>query len=184
MHTFWKWLAVAGCGVGLLVAADRLRTVRADDDAPAYERSGGGDSLDRLDRIVEKLGRVVERMEHGGPPPHDRPLHRRPPHDSDGPRGEHSRPPHGHRHHPGPGFGPGPGPMWGEMSPEMKERMEKRLEELPPEVRERVEKRMEEGRKRMEEMRDRMEKARAKFKEMEERIEKLEAEVAGLKAGK
>ena len=73
MNTFWKWLAVAGCGVGLLVAADRLRVVRADDDAPAYDRSGGGDSLDRLDRIVEKLGRVVERMEHGGPPPHDRP---------------------------------------------------------------------------------------------------------------
>jgi hypothetical protein len=181
MNTFWKWLAVAGCGVGLLVAVDRLHAVRADDDAPAYERSGSGDSLDRLDRIVEKLGRVVERMEHGGPPPH-----RRPPHDGDGPRGEHSRPPHGHRHHPGPGPGPGfgPGPMWGEMSPEMKERMEKRLEELPPEVRERVERRMEEGRARMEEMKDRMEKARAKFKEMEGRIEKLESEVAELKAGK
>ncbi|MEY3205894.1 MAG: hypothetical protein RLZZ21_2225 [Planctomycetota bacterium] len=156
MNTFWKWLAVAGCGVGLLVAADRLRVVRADDDAPAYDRSGGGDSLDRLDRIVEKLGRVVERMEHGGPPPHDRPPHRRPPHDGDHPRGEHGdmrhgRPPHGHRHHSGPGFGPGPGPMWGEMSPEMKERMEK---------------------------------ARAKFKEMEERIAKLEAEVAELKAAK
>ena len=156
MNTFWKWLAVAGCGVGLLVAADRLRVVRADDDAPAYDRSGGGDSLDRLDRIVEKLGRVVERMEHGGPPPHDRPPHRRPPHDGDPPRGEHGdmrhgRPPHGHRHHSGPGFGPGPGPMWGGMSPEMKERMEK---------------------------------ARAKFKEMEERIAKLEAEVAELKAAK
>lgn len=175
MNTFWKWLAVAGCGVGLLVAMDRLRVVRAADEAPAYERSGGGDSLDRLDRIVEKLGRVVERMEHGGPPPH-----RRPPHDGGGPRGEEGRPPHGHRHH----AGHGPGPMWGEMSPEMKERMEKRLEELPPEVRERVEKRMEEGRKRMEEMKDRMEKARAKFKEMEERIEKLEAEVAELKAAK
>ena len=181
MNAFWKWLAVAGCGVGLLVVMDRLHAVRADDDAPASERSGGGDSLDRLDRIVEKLGRVVERMEHGGPPPH-----RRPPHDGDGPRVEHGRPPHGHRHHPGPGPGPGfgPGPMWGEMPPEMKERMEKRLEELPPEVRERVERRMEEGRARMEEMKDRMEKARAKFKEMEERIEKLEAEVAELKAGK
>jgi hypothetical protein len=146
MNAFWKWLAVAGCGVGLLVAADRLRVVRADDDAPAYDRSGGGDSLDRLDRIVEKLGRVVARMEHGGPPPHDRP-----PHDGDHPRGEHGdmrhgRPPHGHRHHSGPGFGPGPGPgpMWGGMSPEMKERMEtarakfkemeERIEKLESEV--------------------------------------------------
>lgn len=180
MNAFWKWLAVAGCGVGLLVAVDRLRMVRADDDAPAYARSEGGDSLDRLERIVEKLGRVVERMEHGGPPPHDRPPHDRPPHDGDGPRGEPGRPPHGHRHH----AAHGPGPMWDEMSPERKERIERWLEELPPEVRERAEKRMEEGRRRMAEMKDRMEQARARFREMEERIAKLESEVADLKSAK
>lgn len=168
MQTFWKWLAVAGCGVGLLVAADRLRTARADDGPSASERSGGGDALDRLDRIVDKLSRVVDRMDRGGPPgppPH----HGRPP---------HGRPPHEHGDH------AGPGPRWGEMPPEMRERIEKRMEELPPEVRERVEKRMAEGRERMEEMKDRMEKARAKFKDMEDRIARLEAEVASLKAGR
>lgn len=176
MNPLWKWLAVAGCGVGLLVAVDRLRVVRADDDAAEYERSRG-DSLDRLDRLVEKLGRVVERMEHGGPPPH-----RRPPHDGDGPRGEHGRPPRGPRHHPE--RGADPGPQWSELSPELKERREKRLEELPPEVRAQVEKRMEEGRRRMGEMKDRLEQARAKFKEMDERIAKLEGEMAELKTGK
>lgn len=169
MYAFWKWLAVAACGVGLMVAADRLTVVRADDGGSS-ERSGSGDALDRLDRIVEKLDKVVERMGRGAPPG-------RPPRDDDRPehggmrRGPH---PHGPHH--------GPGPMWGEPSPEMRERMERRLEELPPEVRERMERRMEEGRARMEEMKERMEQARKKFREMEERIAKLEAEVERLKA--
>jgi uncharacterized coiled-coil protein SlyX len=137
MNAFWKWLAVAGCGAGLLVAVDRLRVVRADDDAPAYERSGGGDSLDRLDRIVDKLGRVVDRMEHPGP--HGRPPHGRPP--RDGERPEHGPMHHGSMHdgrHP---HGPhhGPGPMWGEMSPEMKDRMEKARAKFK-EMEERIEK--------------------------------------------
>jgi hypothetical protein len=119
MTTLWKWLAVAGCGVGLLVATDRLRIVQADDPAPAYERSEGGDSLDRLERIVEKLGRVVNRMEHAGPHPHGRP--------------PHDMPPREHRHH------PGPGPMRGEMPPEMKDRMEKARARFK-EMEERIEK--------------------------------------------
>ena len=169
MYAFWKWLAVAGCGVALVVAADRLSVVRADD-AESSARQGSGDALDRLDRIVEKLDRVVDRMGRGGPPG-------RPPRDDDRPehggmrRGPH---PHGPHH--------GPGPMWGELPPEMRERMERRLEELPPEARERAERRMEEGRARMDEMKARMEQARKKFREMEERIDRLEAEVERLKA--
>lgn len=122
MHAFWKWLAVAGCGVGLLVAADRLRIVRADDEGGVYERTADGDSLDRLERIVEKLGRAVERMEHARP--HGRPEHDRPP---------HHRPPHG------PHRGPGMGPMGGEMPAEWRERVEKAREKFR-EMQQRIEK--------------------------------------------
>jgi hypothetical protein len=44
--------------------------VRAAEDLPAYERAG--ESSDRLDRIADKLDRLLERMEGrmgpGGPP--------------------------------------------------------------------------------------------------------------------
>jgi len=169
MTSFWKWLAVAGCGVGLLVAADRLRDARADEEGGSYRRAADGDAMQRLDRIVEKLDAIVDRMGQGGPggrphagrPPYD---HGRPPRDEDSAREHHGpyhdghgRPPHD-RPHPGRFFA-----------------------EMPPEVREAMEKRMKEGRERMEEVRKRMEQAREKFQEMEERIRKLEAEVAALK---
>jgi hypothetical protein len=110
MTTLWKWLAVAGCGVGLLVATDRLRIVQADDPAPVYEQSGGGDSLDR--------------MEHAGPHPHGRP--------------PHDMPPREHRHHPGPG--PMRGEIPPEMKDRMEKararfkEMEERIEKLEAEV--------------------------------------------------
>lgn len=168
MASFWKWLAVAGCAVGLLVAADRVRDARADEDGGAHRRADG-DALQRLDRIVEKLDAIVDRMGQGG-----RPYPGRPPHDHGRPpRGEESaREQHGprpdDRGHP-PHDRPHPGRFFAE---------------LPPEVREQMEQRMREGRERMEEVRKRMEQARDKFQEMESRIRKLEAEVAELKVAR
>lgn len=163
MHSFWKWLVVAGCGVGLVVAVDRLRDARADEDRGGYGRSADGDALRRLDRIVEKLDAIADRMAQGG---HEgRPHPGRPPHARDGhPRDEQQGPPHDRPH---------PGRIRAEMPPEMREAMEKRMQE--------GRQWMQEGRERMEEVRKRMEQARDKFKEMEERILKLEAEVKALK---
>ena len=124
MNRALKWLAVAGCVTVLAVVAGRMHFVRAAEEGPAYDRaSEGGDAASRLDQIIEKLDRVVDRMqaERMGPP--DRP-----------PRAD-----------------------------------------MPPEVREMIEKRMQEGRKRMEQ-------AREKFQELEERVKKLEAEIERLKA--
>jgi hypothetical protein len=167
MTAIWKWAAVAACAVGLVAAAGRFGAppALADDDA---ESSSADDALGRLDRIVSRLDRIVERMGPGGPPPG------RPPRDHERParprRGDDGGPPRG-----------GPG-RWAEMDPEMRERMERRLEEMPPEVRERAEERMREARHRMEEGRERMEKAREKMREFESRIASLEAEVTRLKA--
>jgi hypothetical protein len=167
MTAIWKWAAVAACAVGLVAAAGRIGTppVLADDDA---ETSSADDALGRLDRIVSRLDRIVERMGPGGPPPG------RPPRDHERPerprRGDEFGPPRG-----------GPGRR-GEMDPEMRERMERRLEQLPPEMRELAEARMKEARQRMEEGRERMEKAREKMREFESRLASLEAEVARLKA--
>ena len=74
MNSLWKWMGLAACGVGLACVADRMHAVTAAEDAPAYERPG--ESPDRLDRIAEKLDRLLERMEGrmgpGGPHPHMR----------------------------------------------------------------------------------------------------------------
>lgn len=167
MRGSWKWVAAVGCGLGLVMAADRLRPAAVLADDQSSERSAD-DAADRLDRIVEKLGRLVDRMAAGGPPPG------MPPRDGGPP--EHGR---GHRDHGRPSRGgppPGGPGSWSRMSPEARERLERRLEELPPEVRERVERRMEEGR-------ERMEKAREKFRELESRVAALEAEVRRLRAG-
>ncbi len=81
----------------------------------------------------------MDRRGPPGPPTHDGlPPHGRPPRE--------------------PGDQPGPGPRWGQVPPEMRERMER--------------------------IKDRMEKARGTFTEMEDRIAKLEAKVASLKAGR
>ena len=162
MTSLWKWVGVAACGIGLAVAANRMGAVRAAEDAPAYERAG--ESGDRLDRIADKLDRLLERMDGrmgpGGPPHGERrgPPHDGPPHD--GPRGE--------RHE----WGGGPR-MPREMSPEMREMLEKRMHE----GRERME-------KAREDIKERMEKAKEKFQQLEERVKALEAEVERLKAAK
>jgi len=184
MNRALKWLAVAGCVAAIAVVAGRMHFVRAAEEGPPYERAAeGGDAATRLDRIIEKLDRVVDRMQAERMPPPDRPPQRGPG-GRGGPRGreEHGeREEHGGRggdgepRHRGPGqpgehVGPaGPG-MWSEGRPPRPPRAD-----MPPEVREMIEKRMQEGRKRMEQ-------AREKFQELEERVKKLEAEIERLKA--
>lgn len=153
MKQVLKWLAVAGCVVVLASVAGRIHFARAADEGPAYERATEGDAASRLDRIIDKLDRVVDRMDTDrmgppGPPPHrggDHP-------------GDHQR----QRGEPG---------MRGEGRPGRPRPMA----DMPPEMREMIEKRMQEGRKRMEQ-------AREKFQELEERVKKLEAEIERLKA--
>lgn len=55
--------------------------------------------------------------------------------------------------------------------------------EVSDEMRQAMEQRMQEGRRRMDEAHERMEEAKKKFREMEERIRSLEAEVRKLRAG-
>jgi len=163
MKSFWKWMGLAACGLGIACVANRMHTVTAAEDGPAYERAG--ESSDRLDGIAEKLDRLLERMEGrmgpGGPPRGER---RGPPHEGPHPEG----PPHDH-------------PEWGGPPP-------RGARNVPPEMREMFERRMHEGRERMEkareDMKDRMEKAREKFQQLEERVKALEAEVERLKATK
>jgi hypothetical protein len=177
MNHTWKWLAVAGCVVVLGSMAGRMHFARAAEEGSVSERAPvGDDAASRLDRIIEKLDRVVDRM-HGermgppGPPPHhghgdDRHRPRGP-----GERGEHRGP--GEHHGPGErgerGEHAGPG-MWSEGRPPRPPRPD-----MPPEMREMIENRLQEGRKRMEQ-------AREKFRELEERVKKLEAEIERLKA--
>lgn len=154
MKTFFKWLGIAACGIGVLAVIDHVNKVTASEDRPSYERAGDGG--DRLDRIADKLDRLLERMEGRmgpGGPPNDGP-HR------DGPPRE--RPEWG-----------GPPRMPREMPPEMREMLEKRMHE----GRERME-------KARGEMQERMEKAKAKFQQLEERVKTLEAEVERLKSAK
>jgi hypothetical protein len=146
MNRTWKWLAVAGCVVVLGAVAGRMHFARAAEEGPAYEQAPAGeDAASRLDRIIEKLDRVVDRMhaERMGPPGP-------PPHRGRGERGDHA----------------GPG-MWSEGRPPRPD--------MPPEMREMIERRMQDGRKRMEQ-------AREKFRELEDRVKKLEAEVERLKS--
>lgn len=180
MHSLWKWFGLAVCGVGLLVIGNRTHAVTAAEETPSYGRPGS--EADRLERITERLDRLLERMEGrmgpGGPPQGGR---RGPPHEGSGAEGH---PPAG-PHHDGPpppeGHGQGHGrPMgWGAPRPSA---------ELPPEAREMLERRMSEGRERMqqarEEIKQRFEQAKEKFQQMEARLKALEAEVERLKAAK
>lgn len=153
-----KWLAIAGCVAVLAVVAGRIHYVRAADEGPVHEHaSEAGDAASRLDRIIEKLDRVVDRMHADRMGPPDRPPQRGPG-GRGGPRGRDE-----HGEHDGPG-------MWSEGRPPRPPRAD-----MPPEVREMIEKRMQEGRARMEQ-------AREKFQELEERVKKLEAEIERLKA--
>jgi outer membrane murein-binding lipoprotein Lpp len=164
MKHFWKWLGLAACAMGLVVATGRMRAVTAaDDDGATYERAG--DLGAKVDRLADKLEQLLGRMERGGPPRGDQP---RPP--QGGPRhggphtGEHGE--HGgHDHRPMPGGRPAwrglPGGSPG----------------VPPEMRERFE----DARRAMQE---RMEKARQRFEQLEQRVKSLEAEVERLKASK
>jgi hypothetical protein len=173
MNRTWKWLAVAGCVVVLGAVAGRMHFARAAEEGPAYEQApAGGDAASRLDRIIEKLDRVVdrmhaERMGPPGPPPHRGRGERRGPGEPGGHRehGEHAE----HRGHGERGEHPGPG-MWSEGRPQRPPRPD-----MPPEMREMIERRMQDGRKRMEQ-------AREKFRELEDRVKKLEAEVERLKS--
>lgn len=162
MTSLWKWAGLAACGVGLAVAANRMNVVTAAEDAPSHEKAAG--SPDRLDRIAQQLERLLERMEgrmDPGPP-----------------RGDRRGPPQDGPHREGP---PRDRPEWGGHPPRMPH-------EMPPEVRDMLEKRMNEGRERMQQARDemkaRMEQAREKFQHLEERVKALEAEVERLKAAK
>ena len=163
MTSLWKWLGLAACGVGLLVAGNRMQVVTASEEGRSYGESD--DSSDKLDRIAEKLDRLLNRIDGRMGPggPHHGPDHAR----------HHGRPPHDGPHHDRAEWG---GPPRGPQR------------ELPPEAREMLEKRMQEGRERMqqarEEMKERMEKAREKFRELEERVKSLEAEVEQMKAAR
>lgn len=162
MKQVLKWLAVAGCVVVLASVAGRIHFARAADEGPAYDRATEGDAASRLDRIIDKLDRVVDRMNADrmntdrmgppGPPPHRG-------------AGKHADHPGDHQRQRGE-----PG-MRGEGRPGRPRPMA----DMPPEMREMIEKRMQEGRKRMEQ-------AREKFQELEERVKKLEAEIERLKA--
>jgi outer membrane murein-binding lipoprotein Lpp len=66
MKHFWKWLGLAACGVGLLVASERLHVVTASENGPAYERDG--DLGAKIDRLADKLDQMSGRMGRGGPP--------------------------------------------------------------------------------------------------------------------
>ena len=169
-----KWLAVAGCVVVLGAVAGRVHFARAAEEGSVSERAPAGvDAASRLDRIIEKLDRVVDRMnaERMGPPgPPQRGRGDRGGPRGPGEQGEHRGPgEHGPR---GSGERGGPaGPhMWSEGHPPRPPRPD-----MPPEMREMIERRMQEGRQRMEQ-------AREKFKELEERVKKLEAEIERLKA--
>lgn len=168
-----KWIAVAGCAVILVAVAGRMRSSQADDAPPARERSTAeGDAASRLDRIIEKLDRVVDRMESERRGPPDRPPHGMPP-GPGGPRGRAEHPEHGEYRHPGDHDGtPGPGPRGPGMRGEGRRGP---MGEMPPEMREMMHRRMQEAQRRMEQ-------AREKFKELEERVKKLEAEVERLKS--
>ena len=160
-----KWLAVAGCVAVLAVVAGRMHSVRAAEEGAVNEHAPeAGDAASRLDRIIEKLDRVVDRMhaERMGPP--DRPPQRGPG-GRGGRRGREEYEEHGDQSEYGQ-RGPG---MRGEGRPRPPRA------DMPPEVREMIEKRMQEARKRMEQ-------AREKFQELEERVKKLEAEIERLKA--
>jgi len=164
MNRALKWLAVAGCVTVIAVVAGRMHFVRAAEEGPAYDRASvGGDAASRLDQIIEKLDRVVDRMQADRMGPPDRPPQRGPG-GRGGPRGREE---HGEHEERGGPAGPG---MWSEGRPPRPPRAD-----MPPEVREMIEKRMQEGRKRMEQ-------AREKFQELEERVKKLEAEIERLKA--
>jgi hypothetical protein len=146
MKNVWKWLVIAACGVGLLVAIERMNIVTASDDQPSYGQSG--DTADRLARVAEKLERLLDRIDMrrgpGGPPPH----------------GDHAGPPPGRPlHEPGEWGGPPRGPH----------------RELPPEVRERMQQAREEMKERMEKARERFQELEARVKTLEADVERLKA---------
>lgn len=164
MTHFWKWLGLAACGVGLLVATDRVREVTASEDGAAYER--GGDLGGKIDRLTDKLDQLFSRMDgrmgRGGPPREGAMERER----GDRDRGDWDR---GHRER-----GPAPGghPSWGGPAGGPRDAMRPGV---PPEMRERLE----QARGAMQE---RMEKARERFQQLEDRVKSLEAEVERLKA--
>lgn len=149
MNSAWKWLGAAACGLGLLVVVDRINRVAAAEDAPSYERAGDGG--DRLDRIADKLDRLLDLIESRrgpGGPPHDRP-HRGPPQGPEGGRPDWGGPPRGpHR-------------------------------ELPPEVRERMQEARAEMKERMEKAREKFRELEDRVKTLEAEVERLKTARAG-----
>ena len=153
MKNVWKWLGLAACGIGLLVAIDRMNVVTASEDQPAYERPA--DVSEKLDRITEKLDRFLDRMESRrgpGGPPHQRP-DRGPDH------GQHRGPEHDRPEWGGPPRGP--------------------HRDLPPEVRERMQQAREEMKERMEKARERFQQLEERVKTLEAEVERLKAARAG-----
>jgi hypothetical protein len=148
MTHFWKWLGLAACGVGLLVATDRMRVVTASEEGAAYDRGGDlGAKVDRLaDKLDQLLGRIDGRMGRGEPP-----------------HGDHAGPPRGGREH-GPMHGgrpewggPSGGPRGG-MPPEMRERLEQ--------ARGAMQERMEKARERFQELEERVKTLEAEVKRL------------------
>jgi hypothetical protein len=150
MKHFWKWLGLAACGVGLLVATDRVRYVTAAEEGMSYER--GGDLGMKIDRLTDKLDQLFSRMDgrmgrsgpgrgdQAGPPPRERE------------RGsmQAGRPEWG-------------GPRGG-MPPEMRERLEQ--------ARGAMQDRMEKARERFQQLEDRV-------KSLEAEVERLKASQQG-----
>lgn len=149
MTHFWKWLGLAACGVGLLVATDRVREVTASEDGAASERSG--DLGAKIDRLTDKLDQLFSRMEgrmgRGGPP-REGGMERE--------RGD--RPSWG-----GPAGGPRDAMRPG-MPPEMRERLEQ--------ARGAMQERMEKARERFQQLEDRV-------KSLEAEVERLKASHQG-----
>jgi hypothetical protein len=149
MKHFWKWLGLAACGAGLLVATDRVRHVTAAEEGMSYER--GGDLGAKVDRLADKLDQLLGRMGRGGPP-HDGPGRRGPPERaSEREWGERE---HGSMQ----GGRPERGGPRGGMPPEMRERLEQ--------ARGAMQERMEKARERFQQLEDRV-------KSLEAEVERL-----------
>ena len=206
------WLLVAAFVALAGAVAGRLHAARAAEDAPPARGSEAGDALGRLDRVVEKLDRLIdrlgaERMGPQGPPPpphhgpanerHHAPERHHGPERHDGHAERREAGPHGEDgggagHRPGgPERGPMPGPIsgpmpgmpgprpspgratgpWGEERPGRPDQRGG----MPAEMRDIMQRRMEEAQRRMRE-------AQERYRELEERVRKLEAEVERLRS--
>ena len=153
MTHFWKWLGLAACGVGLLVATGRVREVTASEEGATYER--GGDLGGKIDRLTDKLDQLFSRMDgrmgRGGPPREGGMERER---------------------------GPAPGgrPSWGGPAGGPRDAMRPGV---PPEMRERLEQARGSMQERMEKARERFQQLEDRVKSLEAEVERLKASQQG-----